>query len=295
MRSQGTRRIENSLASSPESEVVRGRMVLTFRRQGRRTAIARQFVSYPFHMTRPFHLDDDIPALLTTYQQSCSGGLYRGESLFNHFDVGPHAAAHITTQSGTIVHDCHGETANLRTEVFLGSGAFVALMPEPVILFPGAACDFNCSIELGDQSVLILGDALTWYDPFVVTDCWRINRSSYRSDITLRDASGRLLLRDVSMASGISTHALASPVGPWSVVGTYLLAGPAARLPQRQVIEALAGQNGLAAGVTELPNRAGFGVRCLAVDAHAARSFAEELFALGAEAALGARPALRRK
>ncbi|MEJ1934930.1 urease accessory protein UreD, partial [Nostoc sp. NIES-2111] len=173
--------------------------------------------------------------------------------------------------------------------------AFMALIPEPVILFPGADCAFTCRAELGQDAVLILGEAFTWYDPFVAKDHWQVNRSCYRSDITLCDASGRLLLRDVSMASGLSADALASPVGAWSVVGTYLLAGPAARLPQRPSIESLAVRQGIIAGVTGLPNQAGFGVRCLAADAQAARSFADALFALGAEAALGARPAVRRK
>lgn len=295
MNALAARRIETPPASPTEGEVGRGRMVLSFRRQGRRTAIARQFVSYPFHMTRPFHLDDAIPALLTTYQQSCSGGLYRGESLFNRFDVGPHAAAHVTTQSGTIVHDCQGDRASQSTEVTLGTGAFMALMPEPVILFPGADCAFTCKATLGEGAVLILGEAFTWYDPFVTTDRLRVNCSSYLSDISLRDASDCLLLRDVSAASGLSADARTSPIGPWSIVGTYLLAGPVERLPQRWAIEALAGKQGIVAGVTVLPNQAGLGVRSLAADSQAARNFADQLFTLGVEAALGARPALRRK
>ena len=295
MSTLGAQRTESSEASLSEADVERGRMELVFRRQGRRTAIARQFVSYPFHMTRPFQLDDAIPALLTTYQQSCSGGLYRGESLFNRFELGPHAAGHVTTQSGTIVHDCHGESARFRSEVTLGDGAFMALMPEPVILFPGAACAFSCNVEISGGAVLILGEAVTWYDPFVATDRRRVNRSSYSGDITLRNSTGRLLLRDVSTMSNLLADAKSSPIGPWSVTGTYLLAGPTARLPERSKIEKLASREGVVAGVTELPNEAGVGVRCLAAHAQAARSFADELFALGAEAALGARPALRRK
>jgi urease accessory protein len=74
-----------------------------------------------------------------------------------------------------------------------------------------------------------------------------------------------------------------------------MLAGDSQRLPRREALDELCGMASLVAGVTELPNKAGWGIRCLSADAVAARSFAERLFSLSVEAAFGVLPAPRRK
>src|SRR5690625_4073494 len=89
-----------------------GRMELEFLRHGSETRLGRQFVSYPFHMTRPFSLDPDIPELITLYQQSSSGGLYRAERLESSFTLEVGSACHVTTQSATVIHDCQDMPIN---------------------------------------------------------------------------------------------------------------------------------------------------------------------------------------
>ena len=44
-------------------------------RRGGRSFVASQFVTYPFHLTRGFHLDVALPEVATLYMQSSSGGL----------------------------------------------------------------------------------------------------------------------------------------------------------------------------------------------------------------------------
>lgn len=266
-------------------------------RHGARTRIGRQFVSYPFHLTRPFTLDAAIPELLTIYQQSCSGGLYRGEQLTNRFTLEANAAAHITTQSATIVHDCHGQRASQDTEVVLENGAFLALMPEPLVLFPGASCALKLEARISRRAVLMMSDAFARHDPFAGGHQPAADRAfaAYESDIMIQDFEGHLLARDLSTANGATLSGPHSPVGDWSIISNFILAGDKTRLPTIEALTQLATRPRLIAGVTELPNRAGWGVRCLARDSVAARGFADSMFELGVRAAFGEAPAARRK
>lgn len=268
-----------------------GRFELSLQRHGDQTRIGRQFISYPFHLTRPFAFDLAIPSLTTIYQQSSSGGLYRAEQLSSRFDLGADSAAHVTTQAATVVHHCHDEPARLSTDIRLEEGAFLALTPDPLVLFPGASCASSIKADLAPGSVLLLADAFACHDP--VGQQRLFDRLD--SDVLLRDQSGKLLVRDSFAITGAALATSASPIGSWRVVSNYMLAGDSQRLPRREALDELCGMASLVAGVTELPNKTGWGIRCLSADAVAARSFSERLFSLSVEAAFGVLPAPRRK
>lgn len=268
-----------------------GRFELSFLRHGHLTRIGRQFVSYPYHLTRAFALDRAIPELITVYQQSSSGGLYRGERLASHFKVGRNAAAHVTTQAATLVHDCHGQPVIQTTAIDLDEGSFLSWTPEPLVLFPGGLCTTATTATIAPGAVVMIGEAFAWHDPAGSSRPF----DRLQSELVLRDGRGRLLLRDSFSVSGEAVLGKAtSPVGPWLCVSNFVLAGDTGRLPERARIENLVGER-LAVGVTALPNEAGWGIRCLAADAIAARGFSASLFGLCVEAALGAPPAARRK
>ena len=274
-----------------QSGTLCGRFELVFSRHGARTHVGRQFVSYPFHMTRPFALDAAIPSLLTVYQQSSSGGLYRAEQLSSRYELGALAAAHVTTQAATIVHDCHGQPARQDSEVVLEEGAFLALTPDPLVLFPGASCSTTLRTRLAPGAVLFLSDAFACHDP----DGQSRPFDQVSSDLRIEDHSGRLLVRDSFRVSGKALTGPASPIGRWRVVANFMLLGDHERLPTRDALAGLSQTPQLVTGVTVLPNGAGWGVRCLATDAIATRGMAEHLFTLTVRAAFGQQPAPRRK
>lgn len=287
----------NSTLHPAVSGGMAGRFELSLHRHGAQTRIGRQFISYPFHLTRPFAFDIAIPSLTTVYQQSSSGGLYRAEQLTSRFELGEHSAAHVTTQAATVVHHCHGEPASLATGIRLQEGAFLALTPDPLVLFPGASCTTSIEAGLAPGSVLLLADAFSCHDPFASFDPagQQCPFDRLDSNVVLRDPSGRLLVRDSFAVTGAALTTSTSPIGHWRVVSNYMLAGDPARLPCRESLNGICGMERLVAGVTELPNRAGWGIRSLAADAIAARTFGERLFALSVEAAFGVLPMPRRK
>ncbi|MBB6468056.1 urease accessory protein [Aminobacter lissarensis] len=275
----------------PQSAARSGRFELALSRHGARTHIGRQYVSYPFHMTRPFALDAAIPSLLTVYQQSSSGGLYRDDRLLSRFDVGAGASGHVTTQAATVVHDCHGQPAQQATEIVLEAGSFLALTPDPLVLFPGAACSSVTRATLAPGAVLLLSDAFALHDP----EGRGRPFDRLEAKVDIRDADGRLLVRDNLDVCGLQLAGTASPIGEWKVASNFMLLGAPDRLPTPDELAALGRQERQIAGITALPNGAGWGVRCLAADAIAARGIAECLFVLAVAAAFGQRPVPRRK
>jgi urease accessory protein len=269
-----------------------GRFDLTFARVGDRTKIIRQYVSYPFHLTRPFTLDPDIPALTTIYQQSASGGLYRADGLTSRIELIGASAVHLTTQAATVVHDCHGDPARQSTAIAMGEGGFLALTPDPAVLFPGAAVEANTIVKFAQGAAVFLADAFACHDP---TAAGRPFDHYICDTRILAAADGRALVRDRIAISGKDLQGRGSPMADWRIAANYFLLGPLERLPLRdRLVEAAGGPDAIG-GVTALPNGAGWGVRVLSRTAVANRRVADTLFVLAVAAALGADPVARRK
>jgi urease accessory protein len=268
-----------------------GRFDLEFRYDGKRGFIGRQFVSYPFHFTRPFALDAAIPSLLTVYQQSSSGGLYRADRLTSHVQMRRGAGAHITTQAATIVHDCQGLAASQTVRIEAEAGSFIAYTPDPLILFPGAALTSELSVRLGEGAVVLLQDAFATHDP--MAHCRMFD--TLASDMVVTDDTGKVLVMDRFSLKGTELAGDASPVGSWPVVSSFMLLGPPNRLPDRARLTEIEPVAGAIVGISSLPNAAGWCIRCLAENAIAARAVSEGILNTGVTAAFGIAPAPRRK
>ena len=260
-------------------------------RYGSRTVIGRQHVCYPFHFTRPFSFDAAMPSLLTVYQQSSSGGLYRADDLSCRYRLGAGAACHVTTQAATVVHDCRGKPARQVGEIALAEGSFLALTPDPYVLFPGASVSSTLDARLAPDAVLLVAEAFAMHDPEAKARPF----DHLASDTTIRNTAGHLLVRDCYRISGSDLAGPASPIGRWRTVANFLMLGPPSRLPAREQLVGCSLDSEVAIGVSALANSAGWGVRCLAVDAVAARRVAETIFSACVHSALGQLPVRRRK
>jgi len=265
---------------------------MRFRRHGDRTGIARQYVCYPFHFTKAFELDRRIPELLTLYQQSSSGGLYRGDSLTSDLVVESGAAVHITTQASTVVHDCQSSTAQTSVQATVERDAFLAYTPDPLILFPGARIGATTVVRMDSSAVVLLHDFFDRHDPKAKGEPF--DRIVARVEVGTLE--GRTLVRDRMCLLGrdIASPQF-SPMGQWRISGSLFLLGPAPRLPAGQELLAASTAPGVLAGVCTLPNEAGLVVRLLANDAHVAGQVAARLFNLAVKSRFGAAPQPRRK
>src|SRR5258708_11382922 len=121
---------------------------------GGRTVLRRQYVGYPFHITRAFQLDSKRPDLATLYLQSASGGLYAADRLKLDLTVGHGAAFHLTTQASTVVHDGRGHGSTMCQSVTVEGKAFFAVVADPYVLFPGP------SLHVGTTAKVAAGGSL---------------------------------------------------------------------------------------------------------------------------------------
>lgn len=272
-----------------------GRFELSFHRSGERTRLGRQFVSYPFHLTRPFTLDPALPALTTVYQQSCSGGLYRGDRLQLRIGIGPAAAVHFTTQAATVVHDCRGRAVEQTTHLRLEPKSFLAWTPDPLVLMPGAAVTSRTEVTLGEGAVALLSDAFARHP----LGGRPPGPERLDSDLVVRDRGGVLGCRERWSFAADDLARSDSPLGGFPIAAAHLLLGPAHRLPPRVALKTALHTTvvggAAVAGVSALPNGLGWSVRVLAQDAVAERAIATALFVLATRTALGAAPRRRPK
>jgi urease accessory protein len=131
-----------------------------------RTFLARQFTTYPFFCTAPFHLDRAPRGMLTTILQSSSGGLYEGERLALTVDVEPGAEAHVTTQGATVAHPMpHGGEARHEVRIHTAAGSLLEYLPDPLILLPTASVLSRVEVVAEAGATVIVGDAFLTHDP----------------------------------------------------------------------------------------------------------------------------------
>jgi urease accessory protein len=135
---------------------------LSFARRGDRTVLDRRRFRWPFVLTRTFALDSCPRHMLTVIVQTSSGALHGEDRLSQWFEVGENAAAHITTQGASAVHRASGGLESRDSaRLSVAQGGFLEYLPEPRILFPGAALEQTLEIECAPGGTALVCDAFT--------------------------------------------------------------------------------------------------------------------------------------
>jgi len=277
-------------ASAPVGRRVQASLV--FARGGGTTVLARQVVPYPFHITRAFRMHPESPDLATLYLQSASGGLYAADHLTLAIEARPGARAHVTTQAGTVVHRGGPEPSRQETRLTIAADAFLALNPDPLILFPEAHLAVSTEITAEPGARAIVTESVACHDPAGE------GRPFDRLDLglTIRTPEGRILVRERSRIDGLAFTAPDSPLGLHRAYGTMVVLGAPddarlASLRLRQAADAV----GCLTGVSPLPNGAGLGLRLLAPDGGALSAGMDAVFRIVFEVLSGCVPGRRRK
>ena len=271
------------------AEAAVARATLDFAVAGGRTALLRQHVPYPFHVTRPFYLDPERPDLATLYLQSASGGIYRNERLALTITAGRNAAAAVTTQSATIVHDCRGQPATQTVHLALGQGSLLVYAPDPVVLFPGAALRTILHLTLAPGAIALCQDGFACHDPAGHGSAF----DHIASETIVRTPDGHQHMTDRGLFYGATLDQTCSPLGPYGAAGGIALLGKL--LPHGKVLQDRIDALGCLSGVSALPNGIGTGIRLLATDGGALARGLAVAFSACFQAAVGALPAARRK
>ncbi len=272
-----------------------GRLELAFARAASgQTFLEHQYSSYPFHVCRALHLDDDRPGMATVYTQSCSGGLYTQDSLLTTARVGPHAQAHLTTQASTIVHRATRGAAEQVVHCEAGEAAFLEYLPDPVILLPGSELISRLKVKADPTATVILCDAFLSHDP----DGQKKPFGTFRSEVVIEDPAGRPAVIDrfhvrgedvaeerLGVTGNFSCQAMVMAYSPAHDVVALLAA----------VREAERMCEGVEVGTSELPGGCGVWARILARDGADLKDATVALWSALRVELLGQAPSLRRK
>ncbi len=254
-----------------------------------RTILLRQHVPYPFHITRPFHLDPRLPDLATLYLQSSSGGLYRADDLSLTIETLAGSRAAVTTQAATMARDSAGGTAVMRAELRLAPRSVLVFTPDPLVLFPGAAVRTMLQVTLPEDAVALCADGFACHDPAGQRRAFR----QLATETIIRTPDGKTLVADRGFIEGAALGTAASPLGPYRAAGTLLLLN--APLDDAAGLQAALDETGCLSGISALPNDAGVAIRLLAPDGgRLARGLHIGFFACF-QAIFGTKPAPRRK
>lgn len=268
-----------SLAQSVRAE-------LAFSHVGARTHLSRQLTPHPFHITRPFYHPNDPRGMATLYLQSSSGGLYGDDDLGLSISVGPGAAAHLTTQASTIVHDARGRLGAVQVVTLeIGADGWLEYLPDPTILMAGARLGSRVEARVDEGARLFLADAQICHDP----------EGSERpfehldSQVLIAGPDGTRLLDRFDLDG---TDWL-TRTGGYPCAGTVLIVGGLSAAPA--MLRAVNALPGVYAGLSTLADRDIALVRFLAVDGVALSKALTTSWAAVRLAQTGQAPSARRK
>jgi urease accessory protein len=264
---------------------------LRFARSGRRSFLQNQYVPYPYHVTRPFQLDPELPHVATLYLQSSSGGLYRDDQLALSLVCDAQAAAHVTTQSATIVHDTKGKAASQETHLIVADEAFLAFTPDPTVLFSGAHLASQVTVTLAKRATAFLADAYSWHDPRGAERPF----AKLETSVLIRATTGRRLAVDRGILTGAQAFSDASPLGTYKAVGTFFVLGERTGSFDATKLQRQLAAIGCLAGTSALPADAGQILRILAPEGGILKRGLDMCFATAFTQFFGTPPAPRRK
>ena len=170
------------------------------------------------------------------FAASFGGGLLAGDRLALDVAVGPGASALLGTQASTKVYRADGRgAAHQRLDAEVAAGGALALLPDPVVAFAGAAYEQRQTIALATGASLLL---LDWYTSgrSARDERWAFTSFRSRNRVTV---GGALLVDDaLHLAAG---PALARRMGRFHCLASVLLLGPRCAPAAQALLAALAG------------------------------------------------------
>jgi urease accessory protein len=224
-----------------------------------KTRLTRQYVPYPFHITRLFHIDAVRPDFATLYLQSSSGGLYSGERLSLEIETDLCVAAEITTQAPTLVRNARGDHATLETRLDLAPGSLAVYSPDPLVLFPDARVKSKLGVTFAPHARALCQEAFALSSETP----GQILTGFYNFEFGITDSNGTPLVLERGTIDLATIGTPASPLGPYRAAAAIYLVGVA---PDKAALDIVLDHSGCPIGASALPNNAGTAIRILAMD-----------------------------
>jgi urease accessory protein len=267
---------------------------LRFALRAGRTVLEKRLFRWPFALTRTFHLDRAPAHMLTAILQTSSGAVHADDRLTQNIHVGAGAAAHVTTQGASPVHRAaRDDEAVERIRLNVEAGGYLEYLPEPKILFPGAALSQTIALTCDPDGCALASDAFLTHDPEGRGRDFR----HLAAETILRGAAPEPWLIDRLDIEGLPRRD--GRRAAFRAFGTLYAMLPrnaeALEGLSREMNEALAKTPGLYAAASPLPSGIGVSLRLAAEGGAPLRQGLETGWRIARRAIAGEFPAARRK
>lgn len=183
--------VPDTLAAGSPGKV--GLLELTFERVGERTDLVSHYQRSPLQVMRPLYVDPARPGLPIVYVMSTGGGVLQSDRLRMDVVAREGASVFVTTQAATKVHRMDTDFATQIVNISAGAGSIVEYLPEPTIVFTGAAF-YQRMVVTADPSATVLVA-----DSFIAGRLARDERHAYdvyATDFEVRRPDGSLAVAD---------------------------------------------------------------------------------------------------
>jgi urease accessory protein len=193
------------------------------------------------------------------------GGVLDGDRYDLTIDVASGAAATLASAAATLAHPATAAPAEIDITICVASGARLAYLPQPLILFRDADLRQRTRVVIAPGGLLLLAEV------FVVGRLAMGERLAFRrycARLEVCDPEGQLLVAE-RLDLQPAAFALDAPglLGGASAVGSFYLLAPGRQLDALQAaLEDALRDQGLDAALGPLPNRAGLFVRALGAE-----------------------------
>jgi urease accessory protein len=190
--------------------------------------------------TTPLRLLVPRPRGRTVWAVAAShgGGLVGGDHVALELDVGEQAQACLTTQAETKVYRSPGAPGRQTTRARVAAGGLLALLPEPVSAYAGAAYTQSQRLELAAGASLVLLDAFT-AGRTARGERWAARALRTRNEVAVE---GRLVLADAVHLVDGEGPPVAVRMARFDLLATLVLLGPLVGPAAAAILADLAGR-----------------------------------------------------
>jgi len=135
-----------------------GFLRLGFERRRDHTILADLERRVPYMAQRALYPDPAMPDLAWLFVITASGCVLQGDRLALEVALAPEARAHVTTQSATKVHSMDANYAVQTQAIALADGAYLELLPEPLIPHRRARFLSDTRISIAPTATLLYAE-----------------------------------------------------------------------------------------------------------------------------------------
>lgn len=230
------------------------------------SCIRRQYVTYPYRLSRPLALAPTDLSQLYLYIMNSSPGLLAKDNLrlALNLDAGTHL--YLTDQSATKVHSMPaGDKAKTYYEIEVGDKASLELVSEPLIFFPNSALEQTIRIVLHSTAQLFLSEIIV---PGRLARGEFYDFQYYLSRMEASTPDGKLIFADTMQLDGkLNPFCHSRIFSPLPIIANLILVQPEIELTKlsNELESFIApGESAIAAASSQLPNCNGLVVRVMA-------------------------------